>query len=423
MTIHTYRVRRVRMYEEATFATDATASIASFVSCVFKDAQLTLDNPRVNTGEMMKKMDAQPYDVLTGYKRATLTLTCNLTGQDVRTTDGVAHVQVAQGMLLRNYLGSERLGKGDIATTGSTATTIVTTTAADWASGAGIALADQVVSGDMIMMHAAGLSTATVTTNPQMVTANIPVNAQQIYGAATYYLGPSDQDSSENKTIQIAVEGLVTTDRFLLLGGKVTQAAFSFPRGEIATATFTIQFANWIYGASAATDLTSDTAPLTFASEALNGYPLPVHHSPCYWTDDAGSNVQTTINPSSIEIGCSPRWVPIPCTAGTNGVLGWARAQTPDVVTASVTVPFESTATWMTERDTYGAGSTGRLSFGVGGTVGLGGCLFYARLQPRNVQIVEVEGLTYQTVDFVGGVPITSDVADLIDSPFYIHMF
>lgn len=420
MTIHTYRVRRVRMYEEATFATDATASIADFVSAHFREAQLTLDNPRVGTGQMVTKMDSQYYDVLTGYKRATLTLTCNLTGQDVRPADGVAHVQVAQGMLLRSWLGAERLGKSDIAAAGSSTTVVNVTTAGDWATGAGLAVASADDAANIVMLHGLSLSTAAMTINPDLDAGDVPATSAAIYGAASYYLGDSAQDDAENTTIQIAVEGLVSTDRFLLLGGKVTQAAFSFPRGEIATVTYTIQFANWIYGADAVEDLTADTAPLTYASEALNGYPLTVHHSPCKWDAAEGDS---TVNPSSIEITCSPRWVPIPCTNGTNGVLGWARANSPDVVSASVTAPFEATSDWFTKRDTYGASSSGRLTFGVGGTVARGGCLFHARLQVRNVQITEVDGLTYQKVDFVGGVPIVTDVTDLADSPFTIHMF
>lgn len=420
MTIHTYRVRRVRMYEEATFATDATASIASFVSANFREAQLTLDNPRVNAGTMVTKMDAQPYDVLTGYKRATLTLTCNLTGQDVRPADGVAHVQVAQGMLLRNYLGAQRLGKSDIATGACTTTAVVMTTAADWETGAGLAVADGTDTANLKMFHGTLLTSATMTPFPNVPAADVPSNTDAVYGAASYYLGASAQDDSDNKTIQIAVEGLVTTDRFLLLGGKVTSATFSFPRGEIATVQYTIQFVNWMYGADPAEDLTVDTAPLTYASEALNGSALPVHHSPCAWL---GSEGEVTVNPSSIEIACAPRWVPIPCTNGTNGVLGWARAQSPDVVTATITEPFENSATWFTPRDTYGVNSSGRLTFGVGGTIARGGCLFHARLQVRNVQIVEVDGLTYQKVDFVGGVPITTDTTDIADSPFHIHMF
>jgi hypothetical protein len=217
------------------------------------------------------------------------------------------------------------------------------------------------------------------------------------------------------------VEGLATDDRFLLLGGKVTKIAFSFASGQIATATYTIQFVDWKYGADCATDLTVDTAPLAYDSAANNGLPLTVEDSDLYVTFAMTS---TLVHCSAVTIDCNAQWVPVPSTSGINGVVGWARNQNPEVVSGSFTIPFESRDYFDNRDGADGSDDYMDVAFQIGSDPDVAGCaLINAKTQITNVQPVEANGLSYQKIDFVGGVPVTADTTDINKSPFVIHMF
>lgn len=423
MTIHTSGVRRIRIAEESTFGADLTGTLSAFDPIHFtQQPTMSLQYPLSPTGTMQQKMDGNPYHVATEQKRATLTLTANLTGLIERSTTSVTSAQTALGRLFKNYFGAQRLGQGDTADPGAGVNTVVIDNAARWEQGAGLAF----VGGDgrIKATHIDVKTTATQTVRPDLIAADYPANGEAIYGCATYSMGVSAQDDATNTSIQAICEGLVTTDRFLLLGGKVTSITFNFPRGEIATVSITIQFVNWIYGADAATDLTSDTAPLTYVAETANGLPLAVHDSRLSW--GAYGDAIADLHASAVTLACSPRWVPVPSTTGVNGVIGWARANVADLTSASIDVPFEDVATWMVLRDAAAGDpedAAGELFFQVGSNDLVGAVLFRLRLQVLDVQPVEVDGLMYQRVTFGGGVPIASDTTEIDDSPFHLHMF
>lgn len=415
MTIHTYRVRRLRIYEETTFGVDLTASLASFIALNHTAATVTIDNPRVQPGTMQQLMDSTPYDVLTGYKRATATITCNLTGQTARSTSSSTHTQTAQGMLFRSYFGGQRLGQGDTCAAGSSTNIINVTTEGRWETGAGIAypLDDGL---RLRARHITSKSTAAMTVYPDL-DADLPSNPEIAYSSADYYFGGSASDSSNNTTVQMAVEGAHPDDRFLLMGGKVTGCTFTTSRGSIATVQFTVQFVDWIYADNAATPF-DDTVPLTYVAETSNGDPLPVHDSDLMWVYNGTT---TALGASEITVGCSAAWVPVPSTAGINGVLGWARNHAPAPISASITIPFEG-LDWHSNRDAEG--TAGSLHFQVGSTLTHGACLFYlSALQVRDVQVIDADGLTATRISLIGGKPITVDTTHLAHAQFVVHMF
>ena len=424
MTIHTFRVRRSRIAEETTFATDLTGTLASFIALQHTQMMVSCEQPIAETSLMQQKMDGMSTGVATGYKRATATFTCNLAALTARADNGTAATQTALGRLLRAYFGGQRLGTGDLVAAGSDTDTINVDTASRWENGCGIAyLAD----GRMRARVVHSKATAALTVYPTIPAADVPADNATAYNSATYYLGPSAQDDSGNKTIQLIAEGLVTSDRYLLLGGKVTSLSFTFARGQIATVQGTIQFVDWMYGEDCATDLTTDTAPLDYVTEASNGLAVTVHDSDLWITevdasdgslDDMGSQ-----HASEITIGCSAQWVMVPSTSGVNGAIGWARNQAPSVVNVSMSVPYED-RTWQDARDDISPDEHYAITLQVGSTTAAGCVLFDAKVQIRTVEApVDVEGLTYQRVSFVGGVPITADTTDIADSPFKIHLF
>ena len=420
MVIHTDKIRRLRIAEETTFGADLTGTIASFLAVSHTSATVSITQPRVSPNTMQQIMDSSPLDVLTEQKRATATITCNLTGQTFRSGNGEegAHTQTVQGMLLRSFFGGQRLGQGDLIAAGSSTNILNVDVGSRWENGAGIAYA--LTSGRLRTRHLYSKSTNAMTCYPDM--DDLPSDGATAYGAATYYYGPSAQNDSGNKTIQLIAEGLVTTDRYLLLGGKVTGVSFTFARGSIATVQYTIQFVDWIYGEAAATNLTSDTAPLAYVAETANGSPLTVHDSDLIWEEEFPSGNSNTLHASDVTIGCEAAWVPVPSTTGVNGVIGWASNHSPGNVTASFSTPYESRK-WEDYRDEPGVPSTGLLHFQVGSDVTQGACLFALRAQVREVARVEVDGLAYQRVSLVGGVPISTDVTDAADSPLHVHMF
>lgn len=421
MTIHTKQVYRVRIAEEAAFAVDQSGTMSAFEPLDFTSATVSYDLPNVSAGVMQSKMDSSSNRVNL-LKRATLTLTCNLTGAVSRAGDGTTHTQAEQGKLFRSWLGGRRLGQGDLVAASSTESVIELDAIARWEAGAGIAIANS--DGRIIARQIVDVVGGDATVWPPLETADIPGDGDTAYAAQSYYLGPSADDDTDNTTLQIACEGLSDADRFLLLGGKVTGVTFNLTRGQIATATYTIQCANWIYGAAAATDLTADTAPLTYDSNANNGLPLPVVDSDLIALLEEVGETAIPLHADSLQIRCQTGWTMVNSTSGPSGcgAIGWARNPSADGIGGSFTVPFEDTS-WMDARDFAGDDDSYLfLHFQLGSTLD-GVLLFNIKSQVSNVQPVEASGLSYQRVEFTGGQPITTDTTDINDSPFTLHMF
>jgi hypothetical protein len=373
---------------------------------------------------MQTKMDSASQRVSL-LKRATLTVTCNLMGQPTQRGNGATHTQSELGKLFRNWLGGQRLGQGDAVAAGSTTTVIELDAIARWEAGAAIAIIND--DSRLVARQIVDVVGGDATVWPALAAADVPSDNDIAYAAASYYLGASSSADSSNTSLQFTCEGLATDDRFLLLGGKVTNVSLSLSRGQIATATFTIQFVNWLYGADATTDLTADTAPLTYDADTNNGLPLVVADSDLFVIDQNGTGTTHTLHADTLSLGCSPQWVMVNSTAGVDGcgAVGWARNSSQEVVTGSFTVPLESRA-WFDNRDAVGSDSWIWLHFQIGsGPVadGMGCMLFNVKAQITNAQPVESNGLSYQRVDFVGGVTISTDTTDIDDSPFVIHMF
>lgn len=418
MTIHTKRIYRLRSVEESTFATDATGTMSAFEPLEFTAATVSYDLPRPLSNVMQSKMDSASQRVNL-IKRATLTVTCNLTGQPARASTGTTHTQSEQGKLLRNWLGGRRLGQGDLVAASSTTSVIELDAIARWEAGAAIAVMND--DGRMVARQIVDVAGGDATVWPVLAAADVPSDNDTAYAAASYYLGPSASDDTNNTSLQFVCEGLATDDRFLLLGGKVTGVTFSLGRNQVAQATYTISFVHWIYGADATTDLTTDTAPLTYDATTNNGLPLTVADSDLLVIDEGGAGTTHTLHADTLSIACSPQWVMVNSTSGPSGcgAVGWARNSTQEVVSGSFTIPFESRA-WFSNRDDE---SWIWLHFQLGSGNSEGCILFNIKAQITNVQPVESSGLSYQRVDFVGGVTITADTTDIDDSPFVMHVF
>jgi len=423
VTIETKRVYRVRTVEESSFAVDQSGTMSAFEPIDFTAATVSLDLPRVSANVMQAKMDSASQRV-SGLKRATLTLTVNLAGQTARAGDGTTHTQTELGKMFRCWLGARRLGQGDLFAAGSDTGELNVDTAARWETGCGIGLIND--DGRFVARAASAAAAGEVDIWNTLIAGDVPSDGDVAYAAASYFLGASASDATDNTTLQAACEGLATNDRWLLLGGKVTDVTFSLGRGAIAQATITIQFANWIYGADATTDLTADTSPLTYDAATNNGLPLSVIDSDLVAVNENGASGDgpLTLHADTFSIKCSPQWVMVNSTSGPSGcgAIGWARNQAQDVVSGSLTVPYDTTY-WFTQRDTTDSDGWVWLHFQIGSLAGEGCMLIVARVQITNVQPVETNGLSYQRVDFVGGVPILADATDIADSPFAIHLF
>ena len=421
MAIETKRVYRVRTVEETAFAVDQSGTMSAFEPIKFTAATVSLDMPRVSANVMQAKMDSASQRV-SGLKRATLTLTVNLAGQTVRAGNGTTHTQTELGKMFRCWLGGRRLGQGDLFAADCDEGELNVDVGARWEAGCGIGLIND--DGRFVARAASAAAANEVDLWNYFATADIPSDGDVAYAAASYFLGASASDATDNKTLQAACEGLAQDDRWLLLGGKVTDVTFALGRGAIAQATITIKFANWIYGANATTDLTADSSPLTYDADANNGLPLSVIDSDLMACPYGVPSAGTVLHAETFAIKCSPQWVMINSTSGPSGcgAIGWARNQSPDVVTGNFTIPFDS-PTWFATRDLADYTGWVSLHFQVGSIASEGCALIVAHVQITNVQPVEVNGLSYQNVEFVGGVPIQADATDILDSPFAIHLF
>lgn len=414
MTIYVDRVKRMRGYKEPNGSFAAQGALGSFFEIPFVEGTCTVtrDRPTESPGHSQQHLDGHPLEVLMP-KRATMTFDVPLETFSTKATSTVAATHGHVGALLEIIMGAKSLGTGTTVNDASPATILNTLTtvtnilagqAIGYATGTGGALEVRTIAdktgSDISVKHA--LTAA-------------PSNGGTAYSSATYYM--SGTDGSQTLSLQIAYEGLFSSDRYVLLGGWLSsppKLALGVGGRPILTTTWT--FANWLQDADATADLSGALAAATYTNTVAL-----VHKDSEFRSQVVGTTTIGTLLQAS-EISFEPNIVygVQTSSAGTNNVVQPIRLRSNPVIKCSFTLPFED-LTWFTARDNR---TKHDLTLQIGSAVATGA--IYIELsngQVTDVQLVEAEGITAQRVTVVGGLDTAAGTTnDLQQSAFRIHL-
>lgn len=419
MTLYIHNVRRIRIAEEAngSFASDLSGSMGSFLDLPFHEgsAVLKLNQPTESPLHSQQHLDGYPLEVLMP-KSAQLDWSMNLETLDTKPASGVTAAQGPLGLLLKVALGGENLGVGTAITTGATATSLPTSSAAGIPVGGCVGAT--VTSGVLAMREVKSKSSNTVTL--KLALSGSPANSSDVKSAATYYMGGTD--GSLTTSLQAAIEGLFTQDRYLLLGGWLSSITITLGPGAIPKVTFSFMFAQWLPADGSSTSGNLQTGALGIATY-VNAKTIVQKDSELRQQTNATTtlNAATLLAASSIEFKPNLKYSAQRTPAGTNTIKQAIRDRSAPVIAGSFVLPYED-QTWVTARDSRTAKA---LWYQIGTSLTDGGILLAApTVQVTNVQIENVDGILSTRVDWKGrnDGDTSGSTTDLAKSAFRIHL-
>lgn len=335
MSIELHALQRLRVIVESSRGVDMTGSLASFVDVPIREGtasvelQMTEVDPQTQVQSRLGWREQLPCK-----RSGTLSFTCNLAPTGTIANASTPATRGALGLLLKAAMGGERLGQGDTATSGSTATAINVTTPARWEAG-----------GIMGRLTAAGTYewrpiesvAAGVVTLKKAFTAP-PSSGAVLYSAATYFFTEAPTD-----TLQFIVAGRESDDRWLLRNCAITGMTIALDPagGDCPTIAFTVECLDWTASnETLAAPITGDIGTATYSGYSPIvgcGGDLRV------WTvGDATHADADEIDASAIEFAPAISWVRVTSPSGDRWVAG--RAAPP--VTGGFTTPFEDLTWW-----------------------------------------------------------------------------
>lgn len=418
MTIHVEPIKRIRAYEEpnGSFASDHTGTLGDFVDipAVEGSASLTLTQQMLEPQDLQQRQDDWNQDVL-GLKRASLQFEINLAPTGSAAGSGTAAQHGPIGRLLKAIMGAEFLGTG-----GTIDDTAPTAHQLDYTAGSfdeGSAVGWVNSNGEMEAREVATVTASTVTMRKEY--SETPSDTDVLYASATYALAPWNGDSGTS--LQLVVEGLESDDRWVLLGGQAESVSLNLSPstdGVIPRLTVNLQFAHWIKGADAATDLTASAlAAATYSQYS----PVALNDGELYVPAASGTSYSASdiIHASAIEFNPNISYQPITSPSGTQIILQWARPHSPPAIQGTFTLPYED-LTWFDARDNRTEHS---VWFQIGRSAGGSVMLSAPSVQITDVQRQEAEGIAAQQVSWKGRPDnYSSGSNDINDAPFRIHL-
>lgn len=417
MSIEVHLVARMRVYPEASFASDASSSpgIASFTDVPFREgtAQVTLTTDELDPMSAQQSR-LQIEERVLGKRSATLAFTMNLAPTGVAAVSGTSATTSALGEILKAVCGGESKNDGTTATTGSTATVVNCTNtagAAKFAVGKVVGWVNS--SGILETREIEQINTNALTLKHAL--SGSPASSDVLYNCVTYY--PTEDPSS---SLQFLVQGVETEDRWLLLGGQCV-GGFTIstdPSGAaIPTITFNFTFASYKRSGEAAGTINGAIGTATYS----NYQPIVGHAGEArMWT--VGASTLTTssrIHASAISFAPKVTYVPVTSPNGTNTVYRWRATRTNPPIDGSITTFFED-YTWWTARDSR---TDHNFQYQLGTSAGSTVVLTAPTVQILNPQRVDAGGIAGQTINFVGrrDTDVGSSTSALAKAPWRIH--
>lgn len=335
MTIQVRNIQRLRLYEEpnGSFATDHTGTLGDYIDvpAAENSLRMVLNENSESPSPLQQYIDGMTARIAT-IRDWTLDFTIPMGTLATKATDGVAASQIAVGRLLKIAMGGQRLGTGDtINDAGVAVTDFDVTTVARWAAGAALSV-NSGTGGTYECREIKSISSSNLVL--KRVLSNAPSNGAALRAAATYYLNLGDGDTVTSA--QFIVEGLNTTDRWLLMGGQLASLTFDLTPGAIPKMTFGWKGTNWIDGSTATTDLSASA----LAAATYSASYIAVRDSTFYLSTVANT-AQNIIYPSTITITPNIQYEAVRNPGADETVLLWVRKHAPPVVTGSFIYPDE----------------------------------------------------------------------------------
>lgn len=420
MTIYVANLERIRGLQESTFATDGSGSMGSFFEIPFIEgsASLILDEPIESPKHAQQRLGGSPTGVVMP-RKATLTFTTNLETFTTKATSTVAAPSHWLAEMLESALGGSHLMTGTTITTGATTSVLPVSVATTLRPGAAVGLNTGAGSA-LEIREIESVSGSNITIKAQ--TSNAAANGATVLGATTLF-AHTRMTGASSISMQFAIEGQNTQDRYLVRGGALDSLTFTFGPGLIPKLTFAWKFADWDQadGAATAGDL---TGPEISAATYINTVTLVQADSELRSHTVSSSGLSgTLLEANQIEIRPNIVWAPVMTSSGTNTIKQWVRVHAEPVITGSFVLPYEDAQTWFDART---AKTKKTVWLQIGSSTTNGGCLISVpHAQIDNVVRENVEGIANQRVSFRSqldtDIVAATGYEAMAESPFKIH--
>lgn len=393
MAIEVHPVARIRVEEETTFATDQTGSLGNFkeVPAVEGTPTLTISQEALNPGQLVQHIDAWNEKIL-GVKSASLSFDIPLAPTAVAADSSTTSVQNALGEMLKSMMGTETLAQGDtINDAGAAATDFDVSNISRWSTpgppGRAVGLVN--TSGILEVTEVESSSGSNLAFKRDF--SFTPTNGATVYNSATYSMA-----TNPTTTLQFVVEGIVSDDRWILLGCQMSSWSFTFEPGGVPRLSLTFEAAGWIHGEDGATNLTSSalgTSTYTnFSPRVLSDSAFIIGTVTAAARQSGLNAAAFSVTPNlSFQSNTSPGG-----SASSDIITSWTRVRTGPTFSGQFTIPFED-ETWRNHKeskdDLY-------CQIEIGNKIGNMIVISFPTIQITDVQRVDNAGIASQNVSF-----------------------
>lgn len=427
MSIEVQNIGRLIAIAESSFGTDMSSSIVgSGVTIPAVEGSVTMEitqesiDPQALTAYKDKKLE----NVL-GLKRATLSFRLPAISPGA-TSNNTAHTQNPLGFLLASVMGGEIKAEGHTVSGAWTSTYQYTAsdTVANLSLDEGGAVGTTTSTGAVVWRGIDVASSSAIDFRVKVLTSGSPPNNSVQYGCSTYYLTEDPTTS-----LQFAVFGAESDDRWVLVGGQLESMGITTESGKIPMFEFKFSFASWLHGGASSLPSsyetgTALTGTLADYSYTGNNYVVNTGGEFLFITDTATYDGTQDLAISSDSYTCNLSYLPVPSPSGTQGISRWVRASKKPVMSGSFVLPYENTNMLIYKSSATASDRAVQLWRVIGG--GAGGTMIIdcGTVQVTNVQRVDDNGLAFQKVDWEArhdSLTGTSSATGLSTSAFRIH--
>ncbi|AKF08888.1 hypothetical protein [Sandaracinus amylolyticus] len=240
MSVELHVLQRVRALVESSPGADGTGDLTDYTDVPLREGTATVELQMTEVDPQTQVQSRVEWREQIPCKRtATLTFTTNIAPTGTTADAATPAVTSALGLLLKATMGGERLGQGDTAASGSTATAINVANGSRWAAGG---IMGRINSDGVPEWRPIESVSGNVVTLKKAFSA-APLDTEPLFSGATYYF-----TENPSSTLQFLVAGRESDDRWLLLNGQCTGAQLSLDPsgGDLPTIAWTFEFINWI---------------------------------------------------------------------------------------------------------------------------------------------------------------------------------
>jgi len=431
MSIEVHSLGRLRVSREATFGTvvdfsgaDSTSILS--VPAVENSVVFKLSQALVDPMALVAFKD-QTLESVIGLRSATISFTVPAISPGA-TTNTTAHTRNALGLILRDLMGGENLAEGHTISSVSTAAKSYSIASgnleSDYSTYAGGAVGVP-IAGSLIDWRPIDYSGTTAIDLKLATSATIQTSL--VYGTSTYY--PTEDPSN---SLQFAVYGAESDDRWQFLGCQLESMTLELPPGGIPQFAFTFKCASWLHGSSASSlassyevtsSITGALAAYTYSAATnyivnTGGY-MYYYTAPTGTAADWASSAALALSSEAWNVGIV--YTPVPSPSGVQTIARYVRGRSGPVATGTFNVPYEDVS-FLVDQTTLADKAIFRV---IGGAAGGTMILDVPTIQITDVQRVDDNGLAYQQVSWKARHDVSSNIgagdAALQRASFRIH--